>query len=218
MRGWMRGWMLGAVGVTLAGIAALFGNWYQPATGSHSLRSSASAFDLATDALAAPVVPGVPSSASEPAAALSPPASLSIPTLGISTALQPLGLLADGSLQSPSRWDTAGWFDGGVVPGQVGPAVIAGHIDSTQGPAIFYRLRELTIGAPVLVTERDGTVLTFVVDTTEAFAKSQFPTGNVYGPTPDAELKLITCTGTFDPSAHSYRSNLVVTAHLTATT
>jgi hypothetical protein len=164
------------------------------------------------------LIPGVEPTGQRAASALSPPASLTITSLGIQTALQPLGLQADGSLQPPSQWATAGWYDGGVVPGQIGPAIIAGHIDSTRGPAVFYRLRDLVAGAKVLITEQDGSVLTFVVDGAESFPKSQFPTAEVYGPTPDAELKLITCTGTFDSSVHSYRSNLVVTAHLTAST
>ncbi len=168
-----------------------------------------------------PTVPAGPSTGaiqtvappSAPAAA-SPPVSLTIASIGVQTSLQPLGLLANGSLQSPSQWGVAGWYDGGVVPGQVGPAVIAGHVDSTKGPAVFYRLKNLQPGATAAVTEQDGAVLTFVVDTVQSFPKNQFPTATVYGPTPDAELRLITCTGVFDSSARSYLSNLVVTAHL----
>jgi hypothetical protein len=148
---------------------------------------------------------------------VSPPVSLVIPSIGVQTSLQSLGLLPDGTLQSPSQWGVAGWYDGGVVPGQIGPAVIAGHVDSTHGPAVFYRLRNLVPGASADVTEQNGTVLTFVVDSVQSYVKNEFPTSIVYGPTPDAELRLITCTGVFDSSARSYLSNLVVTAHLVST-
>jgi sortase (surface protein transpeptidase) len=149
-----------------------------------------------------------------PPTVASPPVSLAIPSIGVQTPLQSLGLLPDGTLQSPAQWGVAGWYDGGIVPGQIGPAVIAGHVDSTHGPAVFYRLKNLQPGETAEVTQQDGAVLTFVVDTVQSFAKDQFPTAAVYGPTPDAELRLITCTGVFDSSARSYLSNLVVTAHL----
>jgi hypothetical protein len=202
--------------LALLATAFILATWHQPSPGSSATRVVASASVSATTM---PVpIPGVSSGPTRSASGASLPASLTIASLGVQTSLQPLGLLMDGSLQPPSEWGIAGWYDEGVVPGQIGPAIIAGHIDSTHGPAVFYRLRDLAVGAQVLVTDQDGTVLTFVVDGAEAYAKSQFPTAGVYGPTPDAELKLITCTGTFDSSIHSYLSNLVVTAHLTATT
>ena len=112
--------------------------------------------------------------------------------------------LADGTLQSPSSWGIAGWYADGIKPGQIGPAVIAGHIDSTKGPAVFYRLNKLTIGSLAKVTEQDGQVLTFVVDDLQTYPKSGFPAAAVYGPTPYPELRLITCTGDFDNSTHNY--------------
>lgn len=185
----------------------------------HHRAASAPRHDGAASRQATPTgVPGVSIASSQAATSVSRPASLTIPSLGVRTALPPLGLQSDGSLQAPPRWDTAGWYDDGVAPGEVGPAIVVGHIDSTRGPAVFYRLRDLAIGAQVVITDLDGAVLTFVVDTSETFAKDVFPSADVYGPTPDAELKLITCTGTFDSSARSYRSNLVVTAHLAART
>lgn len=144
----------------------------------------------------------------------SPPAQLAVPAIGVHTALQPLGLLLGGSLQSPSHWNEAGWYAGGVIPGQLGPAVIAGHIDSVSGPAVFYRLRELRPGDTVLVTQSDGHLLHFVVDGTQIYPKDNFPTAAVYGPTPIPVLRLITCTGEFDWRTHNYLDNLVVSAHL----
>lgn len=135
--------------------------------------------------------------------------------MGIDSALQPLGLLADGTLQSPSTWQEAGWYDRGTVPGSVGPAVIAGHVDSVSGPAVFFRLRQVAVGATILVRRQNGSTLTFVVDEIHEYPKDQFPSAAVYGPTADPELRLITCTGDFDYRNRSYLDNLVVSAHLT---
>lgn len=141
------------------------------------------------------------------------PAYVRIPAIGVNTALQQLGLEPDGSLQAPTAWDVAGWYAGGPRPGEPGPAVIVGHIDSLSGPAVFFRLRELRPGAAVFVGERGGGVLRFVVDDVETFAKAHFPTSLVYGPQPIPVLRLITCTGAFDTSAGSYLDNLVISAH-----
>ena len=143
------------------------------------------------------------------------PVSLAVPAIGVTTSLQPLGLAKDGSLQSPSAWQRAGWYADGVRPGQTGPAVIAGHVDSAaDGPAIFYRLKDLKVGDTAIVTRKDGKKLTFVVDSVAEYPKNKFPTAAVYGPTSLAVLRLVTCTGDFDAKAHSYVDNLVVTAHL----
>lgn len=147
-------------------------------------------------------------------ATTSAPSELDIPAIGVRSALQPLGLTRDGSLQQPSRWDEAGWYAGGVIPGAPGPAVIAGHVDSISGPAVFYLLRELRPGAAVLVSQRDGHVLHFVVDSSVAYPKDAFPTAAVYGPAPVPVLRLVTCTGDFDWQEDSYLENLVVSAHL----
>ncbi len=144
------------------------------------------------------------------------PTRLTIASIGVRSGLQPLGLLKDGSLQPPTKWGEAGWYAKGVVPGQVGPAVIAGHVDSTAGPAVFYRLRDLRSGDRVVITDRGGRSLTFLVDHVNVYRKSRFPTSVVYGPTPDPQLRLVTCTGDFDAAKESYLDNLVVSAHLTS--
>jgi sortase (surface protein transpeptidase) len=92
--------------------------------------------------------------------------------------------------------------------------VIAGHVDSRTGPAVFYRLRELRPGDPVLVERADGTRLRFVVEATRSYPKDGFPTADVFGPVPSAALRLITCAGDFDRARGSYRDNLVVFARL----
>ncbi|MDQ2749767.1 MAG: class F sortase [Actinomycetota bacterium] len=149
-----------------------------------------------------------------PVARGSVPVRLHIPSIGVQTALQALSLLPDGSLEVPSQWQVAGWFRGGVRPGDPGPAVIAGHVDSRAGPAVFYRLRELRAGAAVLVTRADGSVVPFVVDDIAQYPKDTFPAARVYGPQPVPVLRLITCTGDFNWATHSYLDNLVVSAHV----
>jgi hypothetical protein len=157
---------------------------------------------------------GVAPAATSPAAAPSPPVRVSIPAIHVDSALQRLGREPDGTMQPPTKWAVAGWYADGVVPGQVGPAVIAGHVDSTAGPAVFYRLPELVIGDRVTVDAADGSHTTFVVDHIQRFVKAHFPTEQVYGPVPVPELRLVTCTGRFDWAARSYVDNLVVSAHL----
>ena len=142
------------------------------------------------------------------------PVRLWIPAIAVSTPLVPLGRLPDGSLQVPKDWDTAGWYDGGPRPGQPGPAVILGHVDSKSGPAVFYQLQTLRPGDTVRVGLADGRKLAFRVERVERYPKDRFPTEAVYFPTLDRELRLITCGGTFDYAVRSYRDNIVVYATL----
>jgi hypothetical protein len=142
------------------------------------------------------------------------PVAVTIPAIGVDSDLQRLGRDAQGAIEIPSAWSVAGWYAEGVRPGQVGPAVIIGHVDSTQGPAVFYRLRELGKGDEIKVTRADGSVATFVVDRLEQHAKTRFPTDDVYLPTLEPTLRLVTCDGVFDRSTGHYRDNLVVFAAL----
>ena len=139
------------------------------------------------------------------------PTRLRIPSIGVDTPLEALALDAAGRLESPKVYGKAGWYTGGAVPGEPGPAVVAGHVDSRTGPAVFYRLRDLDPGARVEV-ESEGQWLVFEVTAVERYAKSEFPSNRVYGPTPVPELRLITCGGEFDLAGHSYRDNVVVYA------
>lgn len=150
--------------------------------------------------------------ASQPVGA---PTRIRIPAIGVDAPLTRLARAPDGTMQAPPQWDVPGWYASGPRPGEIGPAVIAGHIDSTSGPAVFFRLRDLAVGAAVYVSTDDGRVLRFVVDERQTFLKARFPTRLVYGPQPVPVLRLVTCTGAFDASAGSYLSNLVVSAHLT---
>jgi len=141
------------------------------------------------------------------------PVRVRIPAIGVVASLVPLGLNADGTLEVPS-YDRAGWYVGGPRPGQPGPAVVAAHVDSRTGPAVFYRLKELQPGHEVHIDYAGGTSVGFVVREAGRYSKSGFPTAEVYGRTEGPELRLITCTGTFDRASRSYRDNLVVWADI----
>ena len=140
------------------------------------------------------------------------PVALTIPAIGVQTALVDLGLTSTGALQVPSSTSVAGWYTGSPRPGAIGSAVIAGHIDSRLGPGVFFRLSRLRRGDRVYVRRADGTLAVFRVTAVQMYAKDEFPTRAVYGPTPDAELRLITCGGVFDSGLGSYLSNTVVYA------
>lgn len=139
------------------------------------------------------------------------PSRIRIKKINVSSSLQTLHLDPQGALQAPTDYGKAGWYADGTAPGDVGPAVIAGHVDSKYGRAIFFRLDELEPG-DVIEVLRASTWVTFRVTDVGRYAKNQFPTAEVYGPTPDAQLRLITCGGKFDYSVRSYVDNIVVYA------
>lgn len=145
----------------------------------------------------------------------SPPVGLDIPRIDVhSSDIVDLAFQKDGSIEVPKDPDSPGWFTPGPSPGQVGPAVIAGHVDGKTGPAVFYRLGELRPGDRVKVNRKDGTTATFMIHRVQTFEKDAFPTREVYGTTDRAELRLITCSGQYDDE-DGYLSNTVVFAHLT---
>lgn len=153
-----------------------------------------------------------------PALPRSTPTRLSIPAIGVNAPFIPLHLDSSGKLGVPPENNTnlVGWYADGPTPGERGNAIVAGHVDTTTGPAVFLFLALLKPGSTADITRADGTVATFRVDSVETFAKDAFPDQRVYGSTRDAELRLITCGGTYDRSKHDYRSNVVVFAHLDA--
>lgn len=144
------------------------------------------------------------------------PVSVSIPAIDVQSELITVGLDPDGALEVPQPgpdYDKAAWFDGSPRPGEIGPAVIEGHVDSAEkGPSVFYDLGSLVAGDEVQVTREDGSVVTFRVDEVKVFPKDDFPTLDVYGNTQGSELRLITCGGPFDRSAGGYLANTVVFA------
>lgn len=140
------------------------------------------------------------------------PVHISIPAIGVDSGLIGLGLGGDGWIESPQDYDDIGWYEDGVLPGEIGPAVIAGHVDSPTGPAVFYDLPELAPGDIVSIRRDDGTTTDFVVTGLQTVEKDTFPTESVYAPTPTPELRLVTCAGAWDPTTGHYVDNLVVTA------
>ena len=147
-----------------------------------------------------------------PMRAASAPVRVRVPAIGVDSPLAVLDVDDAGTLVPPADFARAGWFAAGTVPGDVGPSVIAGHVDSRDGPAVFFRLAELAPGDEILVERADGTTVRFTVSRTDRYPKDAFPTADIYGPTPRAELRLITCGGEFDADRRSYRDNVVVTA------
>jgi hypothetical protein len=175
--------------------------------------------------------PPVPSAAAERAAtsktptppsvavlatARSVPTTLRVPAIGLSVSLSSLGLNFDGSVQVPSNTSQPGWFRLGPTPGQVGSAVILGHVDSYAGPGVFFQLRTLAAGDQVYVTLTDGDTAQFAVNSVAMYSKQQFPAQRVYGSHGSSALQLVTCGGVFDHQTGSYLSNIVVYTSLVA--
>ncbi|HEY6592499.1 MAG TPA: class F sortase, partial [Asanoa sp.] len=141
------------------------------------------------------------------------PRRISIPAIGVSARVVPLHREPDGTMETPRRWENTGWYEPGPEPGERGPAVIAGHVDSTAGPAVFYRLRELRRGNLISIRRADGSMLRFRVEGLERWPKSDFPTRRVFGRrTRISVLRLVTCAGNFDTSTGHYVDNTIVYA------
>ncbi|MDN3495244.1 class F sortase [Planococcus sp. APC 4015] len=140
------------------------------------------------------------------------PASVTIPSIGLTESLIDLGIGAGGTMEVPGDFARVGWFTGGGRPGGHGPLVIAGHVDSPSGPAVFVRLRDLVPGDAVEVTDVAGAVHRYSVVEVADYPKSAFPTARVFGAVATDELRLITCGGYFDRSIGHYEDNRVVYA------
>lgn len=147
----------------------------------------------------------------------SAPVRLTIPSIEVDTTLMDLGLQQDGSLEVPPDGTGAGWFTGAPTPGELGPAVIAGHVD-WNGPGVFYNLRLMAAGDLIKVERADGSTAVFAVSKVGQYPKNQFPTEAVYGALDFAGLRLITCGGVFDAAEGHYKDNVVVFAELVSST
>ena len=198
------------VGVLLAAVATVsvatagqdhFAQNSKPAPPPAASRSSNAPVDRGVSAVVAPM-------------AKSAPVRVQIPAVGIDSSLVSLGLLPDGTMQTPRTGFPAGWYTGAPTPGQRGPAIIAGHVDWAGHPGVFYNLRVLRPGDQVIVARADRTAAVFQVRRVAEFAKAAFPTGAVYGNLDHAGLRLITCGGSFDQRAQSYRDDIVAFADL----
>ncbi len=142
--------------------------------------------------------------------AVAEPVRLRIPAVRLTTALQRLGRQRDGAIAVPASPDIAGWYEQGPRPGQPGPAVILGHVDSREGPGVFFHLEGLSRGVDIHVDRADGSTVTFRVTGVSRVPKTRFPTDLVYAPTLQPTLRLVTCGGGFDESRRSYRDNVIV--------
>jgi LPXTG-site transpeptidase (sortase) family protein len=178
--------------------------------------------------LTAPATSGTPAaqargntvtpSGAAPVVARSAPVALRIPAIDVDVSLSGLGVNPDGTVQVPDDFQEPGWFRLGPSPGEAGSAVILGHVDSYEGPAVFFRLRSLQAGDQIEVTLANGVVAHFEVDTVAMYPKDDFPAEQVYGSQGDSALQLVTCGGQFDSDAGSYLSNVVASTSLVATT
>ncbi len=146
------------------------------------------------------------------------PMKVTVPSIDASSSLIPLGKKPDGELEVPplSNPMQASWYDGSPAPGTLGPAVILGHVNGNGIQGIFYKLKDVTAGQEILVDRSDGQTAVFTVSHIDTVPKDAFPSNDVYGDTSDAQLRLITCGGIFDPEARSYEANVVVYASLTS--
>jgi hypothetical protein len=189
-------------------------------TGPGALRARSSVRKASGGASSASSVRESAPAVSGPTLPRSDPVAVDIPAIGVTSGLQYLGLAPTGEIAVPQpgpRYNEAAWYDGSPTPGEVGPSVIEGHIDSAAtGPSVFFRLGALVPGDTVDVTLADGIVATFTVTGVRQYPKAHFPTGVVYSNTDFAALRLITCGGAFDYTTHHYLANTVVFASLTS--
>lgn len=147
------------------------------------------------------------------------PERVEIPSIGVEAPVVARGLDKDGAIEPPSfdTPQTVGWYGDGTKPGAKGPALFVGHVDTETRQAVFYGLSAARPGAKVEITRADGTVAEFTIDDVQVFTRARFDADKAYGPRKDgrAELRLITCGGTYDRPSHSYDANVVVSAYLT---
>ncbi|MDR3082369.1 MAG: class F sortase [Streptomyces sp.] len=151
-----------------------------------------------------------------PALPPSPPDRIRIPAIRVDAPLMGLGLTTAGNLDVPpaEQKNLAGWYESGTTPGDTGTAIVAGHVDNTRGPAVFYDLGALTKGSTIEVDRRDGSTAVFTVYAVEVYGAKDFPDDKVYGAAKHPELRVITCGGGYSKPT-GYQGNVVVFAHLT---
>lgn len=206
--------LLGTLALRPAATLGAGGPSEAPATPSVATPSRATPSTDRATAGAAPLTP-TPSSARPVGSSTTVPAHLSIPAIGVSTDLVRLGLQPDTTVEVPQNPARAGWYEPGTVPGQPGSAVVLGHVDSAEGPAVFYRLAQLGPGDQVRVGLADGSVATFVVRRVATYANDDFPAEQVYAGDPARRfLNLVTCGGWYDADRGGWQGNVVVYSEL----
>ncbi|MBM7095182.1 class F sortase [Bacillus sp. H-16] len=142
------------------------------------------------------------------------PLSLSIPAIEVEADIEPVGVLDNGQMGVPADAEGVAWFEPGTMPGNTGNAVLAGHVDSRTGPAVFWDLNKLEPGDELHVTGEDGEPLTFEVQVTVSYGRNDAPIEEIFGPTDKKRLNLITCSGTFDRAEGTHDQRLVVYTEL----
>lgn len=186
-----------------------------PTTTVESSPDSARQVAPITDAAAVPQV-AVDQVGAVPAAP-STPVRIEIPSIGVDSDLIGLGLQSDGTMEVPFGGFPGGWYTGSPTPGELGPSIIAGHVDWDGAPGIFYKLKDMSDGDTITVTRQDGSRTVFVATDVQRYPKSNFPTDTVYGDIDHAGLRLITCGGAYDAGASSYDDNVIAFATLSQT-
>ena len=167
-------------------------------------------FSVSTQSAPISIVPKLPLNA-EKALPKSEPTHIKVPKAGIDADLLSVGLNTDGTLETPKSNVMAAWYKLGKTPGEIGPSVIVGHVDSAkEGAAVFYRLNQLQLGDVIEIVRKDGTTARFQVDRIDQFAQNNFPSDQIYGDIDHAGVRLITCGGTYDPKIDRYSHNTVV--------
>lgn len=152
-----------------------------------------------------------PEATSTLAASPSEPRTLHIPSINLTVPFEaPLGIDTQGAVEVPKAYDTVGWYKYGPTPGELGPAVIFGHVDNYKGPAVFFSLGQVSTGDPVVIERTDGSKVTFEITGYERVEQEEFPMERVYGNLPYAGIRLVTCTGIYDRSTLRYSHNLIV--------
>ncbi len=197
--------------LVLAGVAALL--LAGCATGQPAQRPESAATG---SIVASPTVDGARSSSAAPVELMpeSTPVRLQVPSIGVDTGLMDLGLQPDGTMDVPPDGALAGWYTKAPTPGEIGPAIIAAHVDWNGQPGVFYNLDQLKPGDEASVQRQDGTTAIFQITRVEQYPKDNFPTDTVYGNLDHAGLRLITCGGDFDQRARSYEDNIIAYARL----
>jgi sortase (surface protein transpeptidase) len=190
---------LGLIGVIIFGQQIISNHSIEPAK-TFALPRQVVAKDTNTNPAVTPLTASVP-------------INISIPAVNIQASVTPVGQAADGAIQMPPILDwTTGWYKYSPTPGQIGPAIIVGHVDNYKSIWVFWRLRYLQPGNDIYISRADGSVVHFKVTALEQFSQANFPTQEVYGNINYPGLRLITCGGTFSKVTESYDQNTVVYA------
>lgn len=178
-----------------------------PATATPGPSTGTSAVKLVTPTTAPPT-PAPPTATPVPVL----PQQLEIPAIGVKAPVEEVGLTPDGAMDVPKQWDDVGWYRYGPLPGDPGNAAIAGHLDSTTAPAVFWRLGALKPGDKIMVTRSDAKTITFVVTEKDSYAFDKAPIARIFGPASSSNLNLITCGGSWDAFTKNYSNRIVIYA------